>query len=455
MRRPSMIPTGEIPKQAFGRRRGSVKEGKAKEERVEEKSEEGLNYRSKLRNLPFTGQTFERIAKYFAIHGWVSRIVSRADVPTFDRTATEMPFLGGGEETTNVQPVIVYNCRTSNAWPADLALTVTHFPREKVSFAILFGGSEEVERDVIARLTRAGEDAAHPMLLFGLIAELERARIMELAEVMIDNLEDQISKLDAQPAAAGMQTDDVLRRSEKREAWLNTTFMRNALVSWNAQLVKMVNHIPEFPVMVDQILCRQTAHLGRSDVFHELRLPLDTLVSDNDPSNNDLDTNAAEMRKLQEGRLEEEKNMDKEIRYRDQIREAGMRIKDRLLAIHEEYEDKTRDCTMRVDGMAMATQWSHGETNVAIATATSQDSSQMRSIAIVTMVFLPGTFFASVFSMTFFNWSPDPNQPVVSGEIWIYVLITAVVTIATLILFWYFILHRSKNKPRKLGDEAV
>lgn len=35
-----------------------------------------------------------------------------------------------------------------------------------------------------------------------------------------------------------------------------------------------------------------------------------------------------------------------------------------------------------------------GETNVEIALATGKDSKHMRSIALVTMVFLPGTFFA-------------------------------------------------------------
>ena len=35
-----------------------------------------------------------------------------------------------------------------------------------------------------------------------------------------------------------------------------------------------------------------------------------------------------------------------------------------------------------------------GETNVEIALSTAKESQHMRSIAIVTMIFLPGTFFA-------------------------------------------------------------
>lgn len=35
----------------------------------------------------------------------------------------------------------------------------------------------------------------------------------------------------------------------------------------------------------------------------------------------------------------------------------GRLIKDRLKALIEEFEEKVEECTMRVDGMAMATQW--------------------------------------------------------------------------------------------------
>lgn len=104
-----------------------------------------------------------------------------------------------------------------------------------------------------------------------------------------------------------------------------------------------------------------------------------------------------------------------------------------------------------------------------IATAAAADSSQMRSIALVTMVFLPGTFFAvsplplvppamtiesetewqSLFSMTFFNWTPGSggNGPTVSGYIWVYFFVTGAFTALTLALFWYFVLGR-RNRRR-------
>lgn len=60
---------------------------------------------------------------------------------------------------------------------------------------------------------------------------------------------------------------------------------------------------------------------------------------------------------------------------------------------------------IRSDWSLIITQ-AQGDTNVDIATSTSQDSGQMRSISLVTMVFLPGTFFAvSSISPSY----PDPT----------------------------------------------
>ena len=43
--------------------------------------------------------------------------------------------------------------------------------------------------------------------------------------------------------------------------------------------------------------------------------------------------------------------------YHETIHQAGMRMRDRLIAMIEEYDDKIRDFTMRIDNMAMVTQW--------------------------------------------------------------------------------------------------
>jgi len=48
--------------------------------------------------------------------------------------------------------------------------------------------------------------------------------------------------------------------------------------------------------------------------------------------------------------------------------------------------------------------------------------------------------------MTFFNWGSE-NGSIVSSYIWIYFLITAIFTVATLVLWWYFLVYRVSKKP--------
>ncbi|KAK3294337.1 uncharacterized protein B0H64DRAFT_375135 [Chaetomium fimeti] len=82
-----------------------------------------------------------------------------------------------------------------------------------------------------------------------------------------------------------------------------------------------------------------------------------------------------------------------------------------------EYEVYGRECSMVIEGMALSAQlsWSQigyqdAQANLKIASDAREDSKQMRSIAFLTMVFLPATFLATVFSTTFFNWKPGEGE---------------------------------------------
>ena len=47
--------------------------------------------RKTLRNMPFTLETFRLVSKRMSLHSWIGRLISRANVPAFERTLTEMP----------------------------------------------------------------------------------------------------------------------------------------------------------------------------------------------------------------------------------------------------------------------------------------------------------------------------------------------------------------------------
>jgi len=69
--------------------------------------------------------------------------------------------------------------------------------------------------------------------------------------------------------------------------------------------------------------------------------------------------------------------------------------------------------------------------NIEIAAATKRDSIAMKAIAIVTMVFLPGAYIATLFSMSMFNWEAT-DGPVLSHYFWVYWAVTVPVTILVL-----------------------
>ena len=78
-----------------------------------------------------------------------------------------------------------------------------------------------------------------------------------------------------------------------------------------------------------------------------------------------------------------------------------------------------------------------------IAEATKKDSSAMKTIAIMTMLFLPATYFAALFSIFSLNWEK---------KLWLYLALT-IPTTALVFLVWGCIINRNviwnrrKNVP--------
>ncbi|KAI9856198.1 MAG: hypothetical protein M1813_009215 [Trichoglossum hirsutum] len=79
---------------------------------------------------------------------------------------------------------------------------------------------------------------------------------------------------------------------------------------------------------------------------------------------------------------------------------------------------------------------------VRIGRAARADSAAMKTIAILTLVFLPGTYISAIFSMGFYNFTPGTETQAqkwsVSKDIWIYFAIAGPVTGVTVMswLIW-------------------
>ncbi|UNI21894.1 hypothetical protein JDV02_007840 [Purpureocillium takamizusanense] len=84
--------------------------------------------------------------------------------------------------------------------------------------------------------------------------------------------------------------------------------------------------------------------------------------------------------------------------------------------------------------------------SVEIANATKRDSSAMRTIAFVSLLFLPATFTSAIFSTTFFKFDDNSSAWQVSDMFWLYWVVAIPLTAAA-VLVWY-----GKSLPHKLDS---
>lgn len=72
-----------------------------------------------------------------------------------------------------------------------------------------------------------------------------------------------------------------------------------------------------------------------------------------------------------------------------------------------------------------------------VAVETRRDSTSMKTIASLTMVYLPSTFAATIFSTGFFNVPGDGSALVVSSAIWKFIIVAAILTGITIGVWVY------------------
>ncbi|KAI0137090.1 hypothetical protein BJ170DRAFT_677948 [Xylariales sp. AK1849] len=311
-----------------------------------------------LSYLPYTRAIFKRILDQLFFHESVARVINRNYAATFCRSylTVENP----------ARTAIVYTCRSSAHWADDMALSVTHFPDTCSTHGMFFGCSvkatDRTAMDRISnRLTLRSEDAfIHPMFLIGIFAEIERQRMMDLVRRERHGLMHSIAAL--QQMGYG-----VIGNSESSVSpWLTNYEIKNGLEHWANLLVKMIAHIKEL----------------------EQRYYVGSTIQETDAKGHPV------------SKSQVDRNTEAE-RIKEKLRQSGNRIKDRLAEILLDYQEMIRDYTMITDGLTLATNLVLARDNLRLSNETIEtsrralsDGKQMKSIAVLTMVFLPATFVA-------------------------------------------------------------
>ena len=77
----------------------------------------------------------------------------------------------------------------------------------------------------------------------------------------------------------------------------------------------------------------------------------------------------------------------------------------------------------------------------------------MKTLAAVTVAFLPGTFVSSLFSMSMFDWQAT-TEGMITTRFWIYWAVTVPLTLAT-VGTWYAWIRRRALIIRSKDKEAV
>ncbi|KAL2824381.1 hypothetical protein BDW59DRAFT_180257 [Aspergillus cavernicola] len=83
-----------------------------------------------------------------------------------------------------------------------------------------------------------------------------------------------------------------------------------------------------------------------------------------------------------------------------------------------------------------------------------RDSTTVRVITVVTLIYLPSTFMATLLGMnSFFEMDPDSRHLVVSPQFWIYLVCSVPLTAATLCYWWYF--QKAKQRSERANNDAL
>ncbi|KAI1777249.1 hypothetical protein F4818DRAFT_342092 [Hypoxylon cercidicola] len=235
---------------------------------------------------------------------------------------------------------IVYTARTCSTWRHDdIALSSTYLSHERMNFSVFYGCNEKQSKCIVEGVEKAGSATCHPMLPPGLLVELDRKRLVKKIESVITNFV--------------LTTETMSCASRDLETTRARNFMRR-------------NSDAELPL---------TLYNEDRELANGIRIVMQQISS--------MTQHMYELESLRFSRRSET--------YILEYSNIEMQIRERLHEIGTEYEQKLD----QLDGLCFTTQRASDLANIRIALATKKESTQMRSIALVTMIFLPVTSVAA------------------------------------------------------------
>ncbi|EGO56857.1 hypothetical protein NEUTE1DRAFT_123288 [Neurospora tetrasperma FGSC 2508] len=416
--------------------------------------EDGANTQSPVSYLPFNSDDIlSQLVHEFHLHPRITRTISRLSCyfSAQRHYSDDDDLPRGGKER---RPMITCTARTSSTLPNDMALSTTYFTEIDLNLAVFYGCNERQKEDISRRIRSCDLKHNHPLLLPGLFFELERIRLVDQVENLLDNFElrnnYEYGQLEKVGGARGLDLDmDKKRMTDV----LKSTYRSRELVSL---IMAVKRQLKKFETAMDMV--ETSVKSSPSSAFSSgclTRTPSATLSSA--PGSRTMSRSTTLEVNSEENYTQQGLPRLSGVSGYLRLQRAGRMIRERLQDIMFEFDDKINDCHLVKDNMSltMQTVWSFfslqdnqtnlklsrlntklAHANTGLSEEMKKDSSQMRSIALLTMVFLPMSTVATIFSTNFFSWDAEEGQSVVSKYFWVFIVVAIALT-CIVVGAWY------------------
>ena len=205
----------------------------------------------------------------------------------------------------------------------DVAVTASCMIKTGTTFATIYGCNAQQERKIRESLQKAGDSVQHPLLVFGMLAEIERDCLMNRVEQLLDKFVHRTESLrnDTRDRAnilnsKGEKPADIL------DLYDDSRDLVKLFQEVKTKLSKIIDHIEDIPSIFERRCCQ-----------------------------------------MMSGRTNNKESTGRNSKKRRLI-QTGLRIRERLLEIMEEYDSKIEDCRTVLQDLTVTTQILSAATDV-------------------------------------------------------------------------------------------
>ncbi|KAK6844527.1 hypothetical protein PG995_014637 [Apiospora arundinis] len=335
-------------------------------------------------------------------------------------------------------------------------MSVTTFPDIPLIIGVMYGCTDVIMEDASLYLKTFKRSALHPLMLPMMFVEIERKRLIEALRIEMSRLSQRILEMELRLSPTQQEPPEETQDADAKTGSIDTkpdntvektgsidTKSTNTVEKTGSIDTKSTNTV-ENPDAADDnetMLQKDCKAANLWFKVSELKNGVQNLIVV-------LESMAKHCLEFQPGK---EAGAGEAAEKRRMYTKNTEKFQERVVEMMIELGSQVQKCDGVLGGMQLATQmeWNYhsrrdAKANIIIAYASKRDSSQMRYMSFLGMVFLPGTFLATLFSMTFFNWTPDESSQVISPWIGLYCGSAAMLTLLTYLRWRKYIAAQDK-----------